>query len=93
MAGNRTQFDGAALPRSAAGLGDGALRGLGNGGDEPLFDRRPAAARRIETLEPDVRPRFEYADIVAGRDPYLDEVFRRIDALRQAGGAAGGQRR
>lgn len=35
---------------------------------------------RIESLEPDVRPRIEYEDVVAGRDPYLDEVFARIDA-------------
>ncbi len=44
---------------------------------------------RVRSLEPDVRPRFVYDDIVAGRDPYLDEVFSRIDALRRGGGAAG----
>ncbi|HEX6589017.1 MAG TPA: hypothetical protein VF039_08340 [Longimicrobiales bacterium] len=37
---------------------------------------------RIESLEPDVRPRFDYADVVAGRDPYMEEVLRRIEAAR-----------
>ncbi len=37
---------------------------------------------RIDTLEPDVRPSFDYDDVVSGRDPYLDEIFARIDALR-----------
>ena len=39
---------------------------------------------RVESLEPDVRPRFDYGHLVAGRDPYLEEVLARIDALRRA---------
>lgn len=39
---------------------------------------------RIDTLEPDVRPRVEYGDIVAGRDPWLEAAFARIDELRRS---------
>ena len=38
---------------------------------------------RIDTLEPDIRPRFEYDDVVAGRDPWLEEILARIDDLRR----------
>ena len=39
---------------------------------------------RIDTLEPDVSPRVEYDDVVAGRDPWLEEILRRIDGMRAA---------
>jgi hypothetical protein len=33
---------------------------------------------RVQTLEPDLRPRLTYADIVGGRDPYLEAALRLI---------------
>ena len=37
---------------------------------------------RVESLEPDVRPRFDFEDVISGRDPYLDEVLARIAGMR-----------
>jgi hypothetical protein len=31
---------------------------------------------RVESLEPDVQPEVTYADVVEGRDPYLEEALR-----------------
>lgn len=36
---------------------------------------------RVESVDPDIRPRFTYDDLVSGRDPYLQAAFEAMDGF------------